>query len=157
MQRTQLKLWDRTDGAPALYSIQLAKPVWMNAGELARLFHAKPGLVRRAISLVLAEYGLDPEQFTFAERSRGSDGRPLTVVYYHLDVVILLGFRIEGPKGLQVRLWASRVLRDYLNRGFTADTHTFPHLFYAQRGTPGAPAEGHITPDEGRENDFFKG
>jgi hypothetical protein len=48
-----------------------------------------------------------------------SDGKVYGVDYYNLDVVISVGYRIKSQRGTQFRIWANKVLREYLVKGYS--------------------------------------
>jgi hypothetical protein len=43
------------------------------------------------------------------------------VNYYNLDVIISVGYRVKSIRGTQFRIWANRVLKDYLTKGYAID------------------------------------
>jgi len=47
------------------------------------------------------------------------------VIFYDLDVVISVGYRIKSPQGVQFRRWATQRLREYLVQGYTLNQHCF--------------------------------
>ena len=48
-------------------------------------------------------------------------GSDKPVAFYSLDVIISVGYRVNSRRGTQFRIWATRVLRDHLVRGYTAN------------------------------------
>lgn len=49
------------------------------------------------------------------------DGKPYDVMYYSLQMIIAVGFRVRGVRGTQFRQWANNHLSEYLVKGFTMD------------------------------------
>lgn len=47
-----------------------------------------------------------------------SDGKIYKTAYYNLDVIISVGYRVKSQRGTQFRIWANRVLKDYLLKGY---------------------------------------
>lgn len=47
-----------------------------------------------------------------------SDGKIYQVEYYNLDLIISLGYRVKSTRGIQFRIWANKVLKDYLLKGY---------------------------------------
>ena len=41
--------------------------------------------------------------------------------YYNLDVIISIGYRVKSQRGVQFRIWATGVLKEYMKKGFTMD------------------------------------
>ena len=50
-----------------------------------------------------------------------ADGKTYTVSYYNLDMIINVGYRVNSHRGVQVRQWATRVLKEYMIKGFAVD------------------------------------
>lgn len=50
-----------------------------------------------------------------------SDGKPYDVMYYSLQMIIAIGFRVRGVRGTQFRQWANAHFSEYLVKGFTMD------------------------------------
>jgi hypothetical protein len=47
-----------------------------------------------------------------------SDGKAGNLAHYNLDVIISVGYRVKSPEGTRFRIWASRILKDYLVQGY---------------------------------------
>ena len=47
-----------------------------------------------------------------------SDGKVYQVTYYNLDMIISVGYRVNSYRGVQFRIWATQVLKEYLVKGF---------------------------------------
>lgn len=56
---------------------------------------------------------------SFVVRSEGDRKVRRRIQHYNLDVVISIGYRVKSKRGTQFRIWANRVLRDHLLRGYT--------------------------------------
>jgi len=50
-----------------------------------------------------------------------SDGKVYQVEYYNLDVIISVGYRVKSQRGIQFRIWANKVLKEYLLNGYAAN------------------------------------
>ena len=50
-----------------------------------------------------------------------ADGKSYQTVYYNLDVIISVGYRVKSHRGTQFRIWATQRLREYIVKGFTMD------------------------------------
>lgn len=58
-------------------------------------------------------------------RITAADGKMYNTQFYNLDVIISVGYRINSWKATQFRIWATRVLRDYITKGFVMDDERF--------------------------------
>ena len=89
--------------------------VWLNANQMAILFDREESNIRRHIINVFKE----------GELERGNNvhflhvnGVKKPVPFYDLDVIISIGYRVKSKRGTAFRIWARKVLRDYLVKGY---------------------------------------
>ena len=106
--------------------------VWLNQDHLSLLFQRNQSVISRHISNIFNEGELEPESNVQKMHIPNSD-KP--VVYYNLDVIISVGYRVKSKRGIQFRQWASTRLRDYLVDGYAINqkrieerNHELQHL-----------------------------
>jgi hypothetical protein len=73
----------------------------------------------------MSVYVLIRESVVAKNATTGSDGKIYQVEYFNLDVVISVGFRVKSKKGVQFRIWANGVLKNYLTEGYAIDKRRF--------------------------------
>ena len=95
--------------------------VWLNRNQIAELFGRDVKTIGKHINNSLREelVGL-PTVAKFATVQKEGE-RMVTryVEYYNLDVIISVGYRVKSSRGIQFRVWANKVLKDYLLRGYS--------------------------------------
>lgn len=89
--------------------------VWLTQAQMAELFQKDRTVVTRHINNVFAEGELDQESNVHFLHIPFSD-RPVKL--YSLDVIISVGYRVKSSRGTQFRIWANKVLKDYLLKGY---------------------------------------
>jgi len=89
--------------------------VWLNQEQLVRLFQRDQSVISRHIRNVFKEGELD-ENSNMQKMHIANSDKP--VAYYNLDVIISVGYRVNSKQGTQFRIWATRVLKDYLLKGY---------------------------------------
>ena len=89
--------------------------VWLNQEQLVHLFNRDQSVISRHIRNVYKECELDKKSSMQKMHIANSD-KP--VAFYNLDVIISVGYRVKSKQGTQFRIWATRVLRDYLLKGY---------------------------------------
>ena len=95
--------------------------VWLNRNQIAELFGRDVKTIGKHINNSLREelVGL-PTVAKFATvQKEGNRMVTRYVEYYNLDVIISVGYRVKSPRGIQFRVWANKVLKDYLLRGYS--------------------------------------
>ncbi|HNW81711.1 MAG TPA: RhuM family protein [bacterium] len=90
--------------------------VWLNRHQLALLFERDIKTIGKHINNAINEelHGL-PAVANFA--TTASDGKTYQVEHYNLDVIISVGYRVKSKRGIQFRIWANKVLKEYLLKG----------------------------------------
>lgn len=95
--------------------------VWLNRQQISNLFNRDVKTIGKHINNVFLE-GEMVEEATVAKFATVQDegGRMVErqVEYYNLDVIISVGYRVKSKQGTQFRIWANRVLKDYLLKGY---------------------------------------
>ena len=91
--------------------------VWLNRQQLALLFERDVKTIGKHIANVLDEElaGL-PVVAKFA--TTASDGKVYQIEHYNLEMIISIGYRVKSQKGIQFRIWANQILKDYLLKGY---------------------------------------
>ncbi len=113
---SEVVIYQAEDGNAAL-EVQLDQDtVWLSQAQLSELFGRERSVVTKHINNVFREGELDKESNVQNMHIANSD-RP--VVFYSLDVIISVGYRVKSQRGTQFRQWATRVLRDHLVKGYT--------------------------------------
>ena len=92
--------------------------VWLSANQMANLFDRDEKTIRKHINNVFSEGELEKENNTHFLRV---DGVKQPVAFYSLDVIISVGYRVKSQRGTQFRIWANKVLKEYLVKGYAED------------------------------------
>lgn len=92
--------------------------VWLSANQMAILFDRDEKTIRKHINNVFSEGELEKENNTHFLRV---DGVKQPVAFYSLDVIISVGYRVKSQRGTQFRIWANKVLKEYLIKGYTVN------------------------------------
>ena len=92
--------------------------VWLSANQMANLFDRDEKTIRKHINNVFSEKELEKEVNTHFLRV---DGVNQSVAFYSLDVIISVGYRVKSQRGTQFRIWANKVLKEYLVKGYTVN------------------------------------
>lgn len=94
--------------------------VWLTIAQMAELFQKDRTGINRHINNILEEGELSAEGNVQSLQS-DAGGRPLQL--FSLDMVIAVGYRVKSLRGTQFRVWANRVLKEYLQKGFAMNDH----------------------------------
>lgn len=109
----------RTADGQASIDVKLEdETVWLSANQMANLFDRDEKTIRKHINNVFSEGELEKENNTHFLRV---DGVKQPVAFYSLDVIISVGYRVKSQRGIQFRIWANKVLKEYLVKGYVVN------------------------------------
>lgn len=89
--------------------------VWLTQAQMSDLFQRDQSVISRHIRNIFRENELDEKSNMHFLHNAFSD-KPTAL--YSLDVIISVGYRVKSQRGTQFRIWANRILKDYLLRGY---------------------------------------
>ena len=89
--------------------------VWLTQAQMVILFERNQSVISRHINNIFSENELDEKSNMHFLHIANSD-KP--VKYFSLDVIISIGYRVKSQIGTQFRIWANRVLKDYIIKGY---------------------------------------
>ena len=95
--------------------------IWLNQQQMAELFATSKQLISHHIANILKERELNEISVVKQYLTTAADGKNYNVVFYSLEMIIAVGYRVRGIRGTQFRQWATEHLTEYLVKGFTMD------------------------------------
>ena len=111
-------LYQTEDGQSRIDVTLSGDTVWLTADQMAELFQRNKSTISRHIRNVFESGELKPDSVVAFFATTAADGKNYNVAYYNLDVIISVGYRVNSHRGVQFRIWATQVLREYLVKGF---------------------------------------
>ena len=96
------------------------EPVWLNRNQLALLFNRDVKTIGKHINNALKEE-LDGLSVIAKFATTASDGKTYQVEYYNIEMITSIGYRVKSKRGVQFRVWANKILKDYLLRGYNVN------------------------------------
>ncbi len=112
----------QTDDGQTAIDVRLEnETVWLSLDLMSNLFQRDKSTVSRHIKNIFSEGELAREAVVAKFATTAADGKTYNVDYFNLDVIISVGYRVKSQRGTQFRIWANRVLKDYLVKGYTVN------------------------------------
>lgn len=100
--------------------VQLDKEtVWLNLNQMVDLFERDKSVISRHINNIFKEQELDKKSVVAKNATTALDGKTYQVEYFNLDVIISVGYRIKSKRGTQFRIWANKIIKEYLIKGYS--------------------------------------
>lgn len=114
----KIVIYQTADGQTSIEVKLENETVWLSANQMATLFDRDEKTIRKHINNVFSEGELEKENNTHFLRV---DGVKQPVAFYSLDVIISIGYRVKSQRGTQFRIWANKVLKEYLVKGYAVN------------------------------------
>ncbi len=102
--------------------------VWLTQAQLCELYQTSKSNVSEHIKHIFEEGELEQVSVVRKFRTTGTDGKTYNVIYYNLDMIISLGYRIKSKIATNFRRWATERLKEYMIKGFTMDDERLKNL-----------------------------
>jgi len=128
ISKGEIVIYQSTGGENIHLEVRIEdESVWLNRHQLATLFGRDVKTIGKHISNALKEeLNSIPVIAKFA--TTASDGKIYQVEHYNLDMIISIGYRVKSQRGVQFRIWANKVLKDYLLHSITSFTDLNLHF-----------------------------
>ena len=107
--------------------------VWLNLEQMAELFKRDKSVISRHIKNALQEELKNEEviaKFATTTKHGAIEGKTQThmVDYYNLDMIISIGYRVKSTQGVAFRKWATKILKDYMLKGYAVNQKRLEYL-----------------------------
>ena len=105
-------IYRTTDGKASVALYAADGKVWLNQQQMAELFATSKSNISMHISNILKERELDKNSVVKKFLTTATDGKTYNVVFYSLEMIIAVGYRVRGVRGTQFRQWATEHLTE---------------------------------------------
>ena len=95
--------------------------VWLTQAQMTELFQSTKQNISLHINNIFKEGELDKISVVKDSLTTAADGKRYKTKLYSLDVIISVGYRVKSIRGTQFRIWANKILKDYLLRGYSVN------------------------------------
>lgn len=121
MDKGQILLYQTLDGESKIEVRLENDTVWLSADQMAELFQRNKSTISRHIKNVLEDGELEEAAtvaFFATVQNEGERKVERKIAFYNLDMIISVGYRVHSYRGVQFRIWATKVLKEYIVKGF---------------------------------------
>ena len=122
MDKGQIILYQTLDGESKIEVRLENDTVWLSADQMAELFQRNKSTISRHIKNVLEDGELEEAAtvaFFATVQNEGERKVERKIAFYNLDMIISVGYRVHSYRGVQFRIWATKVLKEYIVKGFS--------------------------------------
>lgn len=115
---SRIIMYQTEDGLTKIETNFDGDTVWLSIDQMADLFQRDKSTISRHIKNIFADGELERHSVVAKFATTATDGKTYQVDYYNLDVIISVGYRVKSLRGTQFRIWANKILKEYLRKGF---------------------------------------
>ena len=130
----EMLIYQTEDGLTKIDVSMVDETVWLTQEQMAELFQRDKSTISRHIKNIFAERELDEKvvvaEFAITSQHGAMEGKTQSNItrFYNLDVVISVGYRVKSQRGVQFRIWAANILKEYIKKGFAMDDNRLKEL-----------------------------
>ncbi|MFA5973333.1 MAG: RhuM family protein [Lentimicrobiaceae bacterium] len=118
MQQGEIVIYKAFDSAEFQIEVRVEdETVWLTQAQMVNLFDATKQNISLHINNIFNEGELQRNSVVKEYLTTASDGKKYKTKFYNLDVIISVGYRVKSLRGTQFRIWANKVLKEYLLKG----------------------------------------
>ena len=119
MKQDQIVIYQTEDGQTQIDVRLENETVWLNVSQMASLFNKEDSNIRRHVLNAFKEGELERDNNNVHFLHVNGVKKP--VPYYSLDVIISVGYRVKSKRGTAFRIWARKIIKDYLVKGYAVN------------------------------------
>lgn len=105
--------------------------IWMSQDIMAKLYGTTKNNISIHLKNIFNEGELDKNSVVKKILTTASDNKQYSVLHYNLDAIIAVGYRINSKKATEFRIWATKILKEYMIKGFSLDDERLKNNGYS--------------------------
>jgi hypothetical protein len=91
---------------------------WLSQKAMAQLFAVESNTITYHLKEIFKSNEIDKDSVTRKIRATASDGKNYNTLFYNLDAIIAVGYRVNSKQASQFRIWATKTLKEFIIKGF---------------------------------------
>ncbi len=123
-EQSQIEIYQASDGTTQIKVQFDQDTVWLSQKQMAELFDKDSDTIGLHLKNIYTSKELDKESTTEKYSVVQTEGKrqvKRNILFYNLDAIISVGYRVNSIRGTQFRIWANGILKDYLVQGYTVN------------------------------------
>ena len=115
-------LFYKTDNGDVKVEILLYQEnLWLTQAKMAELFEVQKAAISKHLKNIFVSGELMEDSVVSVLETTAADGKKYPTRYYNLDAIIAVGYRVNSKKATMFRIWANRILKEYIIKGYVMD------------------------------------
>ncbi len=121
MDENNISIFQTVDGWLELEVAIKWETVWLSQKQMATLFWVDRTVITKHIKNVFLEEELDEKSVSANFAHTAQDGKQYQTIFYNLDMIIAVWYRVNSKRATQFRIWATKIIREYIIKWFIMD------------------------------------
>lgn len=120
-----LLIYRNKDGNVIVDAIFKDETLWLTQKSMAKIFDCSTDNISLHLKNIFESEELNRNSVTEKFSATASDGKNYLTNFYNLDAIIAVGYRVNSKKATEFRIWATKVLKEYMTKGFALNDERF--------------------------------
>ena len=125
MKDNNLIIYKNSDGNIIVDAIFKDETLWLTQKGMSKVFDCSIDNVSLHLKNIFKDNELDENSVVEDSSITASDGKNYKTKIYNLDAIIAVGYRVNSKKATEFRIWATKVLKEYMTKGFALNDERF--------------------------------
>ena len=117
----QVTLYRSADGAVQVQCLLRDETLWLTQKAIAELFGVQVPAISKHLKNIFESGELVEDRVVSILETTANDGKSYQTKYFNLDAIIAVGYRVNSYQATQFRIWATRILKEFMIKGFALD------------------------------------
>ena len=118
MEDNKLIIYKNSEGNIIVDAIYKDETLWLSQKGMSKVFECSTDNISLHLKHIFEDNELDKKSVTEKCSLTADDGKKYNTTIYSLDAIIAVGYRVNSKKATEFRMWATRVLKEYMTKGF---------------------------------------
>ncbi len=124
-EQNNLLIYKNKDGNIVVDAIYKNETLWLTQKAMAKIFDCSTDNISLHLKNIFKDNELDEKSVVEDSSITASDGKNYKTKIYNLDAIIAVGYRVNSKKATEFRIWATKILKEYMIKGFALNDERF--------------------------------
>ena len=125
MQDNDLIIYKNSDGDIIVDAIYKDETLWLSQKGMSKVFECSTDNISLHLKHIFQDNELNKDSVTEKCSLTAEDGKKYNTTIYSLDAIIAVGYRVNSKKATEFRIWATKILKEYMTKGFALNDERF--------------------------------
>lgn len=125
MKDNKLIIYKNSEGNIIVDAIYKDETLWLSQKSMSKVFNVGIPAISKHLKNIFEDNELDRNSVISKMEITADDGKNYNTEVYNLDAIIAVGYRVNSKKATEFRIWATKILKEYMTKGFALNDERF--------------------------------